>query len=383
MANWDAPRVSDGRITEEGLERLRARIGSYNRPSFYGLGPLHEAATRDAIRHFVRGIGDPNPLWVDREYAAKARWGGIIAPPTFLYSVYWTSGRTGGLPGVHGIHAGNDWVWRRPILLDDEITVQEQFTGLEEKHGEFAGRVFIQSSISTYRNQRGEVVAECKGWQFRAERRAARERGKYQREPHTYSAEELEAIDEQVLNEEIRGASPRFWEDVQVGDELPAVVKGPLSLGDIAAFEAGCIGGIAHGFALREYRRHPAFWYRDPGSGALEAVIRVHAASDTAGAAGLPMAYDYGSQRMCWLGHPITNWMGDDGFLKRLYGEVRRFNYIGDTTWVKAKVSGKSARDGEHLVELEVWAENQFEEVTAKGRAQVALPTSAPVWESF
>ena len=101
----------------------------------------------------------------------------------------------------------------------------------------------------------------------------------------------------------------------------------------------------------------------------------MHAASDTASAAGLPMAYDYGSQRMCWLGHPITNWMGDDGFLKRLYGEVRRFNYIGDTSWVKAKVSGKSAHNGEHLVDLEVWVENQGGEVVSPGEATVALPS--------
>ena len=70
MAEQEAPRISEGQITEEALERLRSRLGTYNRPSFYGLGPLHEEATRDSIRHFVRGIGDPNPLWVDAEYAA-------------------------------------------------------------------------------------------------------------------------------------------------------------------------------------------------------------------------------------------------------------------------------------------------------------------------
>ena len=95
------------------------------------------------------------------------------------------------------------------------------------------------------------------------------------------------------------------------------------------------------------------------------------------------MAFDYGSQRMCWLAHPLTNWMGDDGTLKRLYGEVRRFNYLGDTTWVKAKVTGKQVNNGEHLVDLEVWTENQVDEVTAKGHAQISLPTKAPNWESF
>ena len=373
--------IAEGKITEEGLARLRERLGTFNRPSFYGIGQYNEYAGKDSIRHFTQGMGDSNPLWVDEGYASKTRYGGIIAPPTFLYSVYWTSGRTGGLPGVHGFHAGNDWVWHRPIYLNDRITVQEQFTGLEEKMGEFAGRTFIQSSVSTYRNQRGEVIAHCRGWQFRAERRAARERGKYKREPYRYSAEELEAIEEAILTEEFRGATARFWDDVEVGDELPAVVKGPMSTGDIAAFEAGCIGGLAHGDALREFKRHPAWGYRDPDSGALEAVIRVHGATDTAGAAGLPMAYDYGCQRMCWLAHPVTNWMGDDGFLKRLYGEVRRFNYVGDTTWLKGKVTGKRQEGDEHLAEIELWAENQLHETTAKGKAVVILPSKAgPSW---
>ena len=109
----------------------------------------------------------------------------------------------------------------------------------------------------------------------------------------------------------------------------------------------------------------------------------MHAASGTANQAGLPMAFDYGSQRMCWFGHPVTNWMGNDGFLTRLYGEVRRFNYLGDTTWLKGRVSGKQIEGKDHLVDLEIWAENQLGEMTAKGRAQVSLPTRAPEWEGF
>ena len=328
-----------------------------------------------------RGSGTPTPLWTDHEHARKSRFGEIIAPPTFLYSVYWCSGRTGGLPGVHGFHSGNDWAWHRPIRLGDRITVQEQFTGLDEKKSEFAGRIFIQSSVATYRNQRSELIAECKGWQVRAERRAARERGKYKRQPYDYTAEEMEAIEEAVLNEEVRGATPRFWEDVQEGEELPAVVKGPLSAGDLSAFLAGCIGGLAHGNALREFKRHPAWGYRDPNSGALEAMIRVHDASETASAVGLPQAYDYGCQRMCWLGQLPTNWMGDDGTLKRLHGRLHRFNYIGDTTWIKGKVTGKRREGDDHLVELDIWAENQLKEVTATGNCTVSLPPKAgPSW---
>ena len=31
---------------------------------------------------------------------------------------------------------------------------------------------------------------------------------------------------------------------------------------------------------------------------------------------GAPGAYDYGPERCSWLTHHLTNWMGDDGFLR-------------------------------------------------------------------
>ena len=101
--------LESGKITPENVDRLRARLGSFNRPRQYGVGLFNEQASRDAIRHFCQGIGDANPLYWDLSYGQATKYGSIIAPPCFLYSVYWCSGRTGGLPGVHGFHAGNDW----------------------------------------------------------------------------------------------------------------------------------------------------------------------------------------------------------------------------------------------------------------------------------
>ena len=200
--------LESGNITQEGIERLRARLGSYNRPRQYGVGLFNEEASRSAIRHFCQGIGDSNPLYWDISYGQQSKFGTIIAPPCFLYSVYWCSGRTGGLPGVHGFHAGNDWEWYRPIYMDDKISVQEQFTGLEEKESEFAGKILIQSSVSHYFNQRGEVLGKTRGWQIRAERTAARERQKYTFEPYQYSRDEILAIQQAVLGEEIGAAIP-------------------------------------------------------------------------------------------------------------------------------------------------------------------------------
>ena len=372
--------LESGEITREGVEKLKARLGSFNRPRQYGVGLFNEQASQDAIRHFCQGIGDSNPLYWDLSYGHATKFGTILAPPCFLYSVYWTSGRVGGLPGVHGFHAGNDWEWFQPIRLDDKISVQEQFTGLEEKESQFAGKILIQSSVSYYYNQRGEAIAKTRGWQIRAERSAARERRKYNFEPYVYSRDEIAAIQEAVLGEEIRGNNPRWFEDVNLGDDLKPVVKGPMSHGDITAFVAGCIGGISHGIQLNEMLRHPSWGFTDPSTGALEAVIRVHDIKEAADSAGLPGAYDYGCQRCCWMGHLLTNWVGDHGFVKKMYVELRRFNVLGDTTWCKGKVTGKREENGEHLVDMDVWGENQRKEVTMKGTATVRLPSKLASW---
>jgi hypothetical protein len=66
--------------------------------------------------------------------------------------------------------------------------------------------------------------------------------------------------------------------------------------------------------------------------------------------------------------------MGDDGFLRNMYVELRRFNVVGDTTWCKGRVTGKRDENGEKLVDLEIWGENQRQEITTKGTAVVRLP---------
>ena len=110
------------KITEQGLEdlkrRLGVKIGSTAEPWCY-------EATRDNIRHYAHGIGDDNPLWCDPEYAAKTTHGGIIALPSFLYSTSRiVSGYVGGLPGVHAMWSGSNWVWHQHAKRNDVISTE-------------------------------------------------------------------------------------------------------------------------------------------------------------------------------------------------------------------------------------------------------------------
>jgi hypothetical protein len=91
----------------------------------------------------------------------------------------------------------------------------------------------------------------------------------------------------------------------------------------------------------------------------------------------MPGGYDVGPQRISWLGQLMTNWMGDDGFLKKLNVSLRRPNIFGDVSWCRAQIVDKRIEDGAHLIDLEVFVVNQLGETTARGNAVVELPSNA------
>ncbi len=368
-------KLSEGQITPKALEDWKKRIGVSLR-----IGNIfNEMASKDNIRKFVNGIGDPNPLYRDPEYAKTTRYGGLVAPPSFLYSIYptWV---LQGLAGVHGFHAGNDWEIYRPIKENDIITPECIFTGFDEKSSEFAGKLVMENQEARFTNQHGELIAKAGVWIVRAERKAARDAGKYSKLtlPHPWKEEELEKVEADCLAEEVRGSNPRYWEDVNVGDELKPVIKGPLGITDIIAF---CVGSSpieikAHGMALRLYRAHPAWAFRDPATGSWEPVYGVHYNKAAANFAGLPYAYDVGVQRNCWLLHLLTNWIGDDGWIKRSYAEYRKFVYLSDAVYVKGKVTKKYFDDnGEACVDVDTCAINQRGEDTMPGNSTLVLPS--------
>src|SRR5258706_3053194 len=82
-ADGEAPAsvAGHGRLTSAGIEKFREKVGldwPYNRWTTW-----NEEATRDGVRHYAYGFGDDNPLWVDPDYAATSRCGGVLAPPGF------------------------------------------------------------------------------------------------------------------------------------------------------------------------------------------------------------------------------------------------------------------------------------------------------------
>jgi len=368
-------RPPEGRITDEAMAAAKAMIGTYLRPE----GPFIQDVTIDSIRTYCNGIGDLNPLFRDLEYGRRSRHAAIVSHPTQPMA-YGYIGRTRwGFPGVHGFFAGNDWEFFRNWRVGDRINCLERVVGVEQKESKFSGKLVIQYTEALFLNQNDDLMSRVLGWCTRHERRASREKGKHEGvKTYQYTIEELEKIEALELEEpnRIRGGKIRYFQDVQVGEELDPIARGPLTAMDLKGFNVGVGRGLTHGLVLQNAQRHPGHYFRNPeAGGGIEYTGIGHQRSSTAQQVGVPSAYDYGPGRTSWLTTAVTNWMGDAAFLKRLRGEMRRFNIVGDTTWCKGKIARKYEKDGYALVDIDIWAENQRGEVTAPGVATVMLPS--------
>ncbi len=134
---------------------------------------IYEITKRD-IRRFAQAIGEPNPLYADEDYARQTKWGGIIAPPLFIFALAYedvpaTQLRADGLPieldiplpatravgGASAIELGE------PIKPGDTITVNKRVTDIYPKEGK-SGILYFTIIETTFTNQKSQFVAREK-----------------------------------------------------------------------------------------------------------------------------------------------------------------------------------------------------------------------------
>ena len=380
-----------GRITDEGIARLRARIGV---PEPHTAPPHYRRAGTDAFRNVAMAYGDDNPLWADPDYGGQTRWGGPIAPPPLV------GGDTligedevpevpadqrdlmkgDPLRGVHAFYSASAREWWAPLRPGLRCFRRNALVAVLDKPSEFAGRAVHEWTAQVFRDERGSVLSGQYRLMIRTERTKARERKKYDAiQPHRYSDEQIAEIDEQYARERPRGAEPRWWEEVSEGDEVGPMVKGPLTVTDMICWHAGMGMGLYAVRPLRlgaqNRRRIPRFFHRDELN-VPDVMQRVHWDPEYARRAGNPTTFDYGRMRETWLIHLCTDWMGDDAWLWKLDCEFRKFNYVGDTQWLRGTVTRKYLAAGERpAVDLDIRAENQRGELTTPGHATILLPS--------
>jgi acyl dehydratase len=374
-------RMPEALIDDAMIESMRARSGINLRIDH---SVNNEEATRVAVTKFAGGIGDINPLWTDAEQGRQSDYRAPVAPPSFVIGCF--SGIQFGWPGLGSFHSATDMDLIAPVYWYDAISATCRYDGFTgPRPSKFAGRMVTDHFTNTYRNQHGMKVAEIR-WQVvnyeRAVARSTRSERKPLIVPHPWTEEEIAGIERQVLAEAPRGAVPRMWEGVDVGEPLDSLTKGPIGLTDEVAFIAG--GGTpiprlkAHAASLADYAAHPAWSFRDPTTGAQEPIYAVHYNRAAANAMGVAFQYDVGFQRQCWQIHLMTHWVGDTGWVKHLASQYRGFVYLSDVVTLGGEVTGKEVdADGEHVVHVRTFARNQRGDDVMPGTATVALPTRA------
>jgi acyl dehydratase len=375
-----------GILSDESFARGRQRIGIHqplrNPPHNFEVG-------WDASRHFAFGYGDDNPLYCDPEYARKTRWGNLIAPPTFQY----TMGENLTPPpppeikallkgdpwaGLGSYQARMDFEWWRPYNSGDRLYQLRSVVGVLDKKSSFGGRTAHETLSLPHSNQDGQPVMIQRGTWINAERHTSKKTKKEKETAKPYTKDELAEIDACYEAETRRGAETRYFEDVEIGDEIDRKVKGPLTTTNIVVWHLGWgmqltpPGNFRLSYLIR--KKAPGL-YPENSLNIPDTVQRLHWEPERAQELGLPTSYDYGGLRETWLCHLVTDWMGDDAWLWKLYCEHRRFNFIGDTTWLTGEVVDKRQEDGRNEVHLEIRCTNQRGVVTSPGRAVVLLPT--------
>jgi acyl dehydratase len=381
-----------GRITDEAVELMRRRIGYSNPTVRSGVRqpPHWTVASHDAMRHWTQGYGDDNPLYVDGRYGASTRWGGQIGPPGFERTV--AESRPGpklppgeeretsrALRGVQLYHSGDDIRWYRPVRIGDWCMATSHVHDVQDKVSAFAGRSVIVTNLNRTWNQNRELISESQNWFVHAERRKVVESESLKGlrvEPASYTSEDIAEIEAAYDAEYRRGADTLYFEDLEAGQRLPRMVKGPVTVTDMINMHMGGgwfgYGNPALGLAYENRKRMRGFYTKNR-FGAWDVIQRVHWEEETAREVGVPLMYDIGPMRWSWLVHYCTNWMGDDSWLFHLRGEFRKFNYFGDTTWLDGTVRDVHLSEHGPAVDLELTATSQRGEHNIIGAATILV----------
>jgi acyl dehydratase len=355
---------------DEFVARTRELTGSEVRER----DPWNSEASADAIRHFAYGTDDGNPLWHDPSYAARTRYGKLVAPPAFLVSVLY--------PILHGapmeaplssLIGGLEFEWLRSVFVGDRLRAKSVQKDVYEKKSSSGRRLIFVISECTYWNQNDELVARAIGTMIRATQVGTELL--FERPIHRYSDEELKEIDKAFSEEKRTGNQKLYWEDVSIGQEIPQIVRGPLTIGDLVCWNAGLGPAYKAGrLGYLDLLKAPHAAVRNPVTGWRVKYSQQHEDLNLASQRGMPGPFDNGVMRFAWVCPVVTNWMSDEGFLQKLYVQVKTPNVYGDTTWYRGKVLEKTLEEGKGIVKIGISGVNQAGVTTTEGRAEVVLP---------
>lgn len=375
MTSFEMTKEEWNKTIDDYILEEQAKIGKPVATSIdipFSWPQAHKLVTEEAIKDFAWNIGDNNPLYNNPEYAKKTRWGGVIAPfGRFLHYIAETGSLAIGraIPGVNHLYGGTVYNYYDVVRAGDSFTIHDEYLGVAEKNvPDKPYRLLTMTSKRSYINQKGKTICDATGNTVITcvypgdvkDRKSSAVYGEIKKP--SYSKEELDTIhkhfEEDLAGKFRRGGEILYWEDVVEGEELKTLIKGPIDIVDVISFLCATgaqLGGSSTKWAImRNLLR-----LKDPDTNEWMPIQSFHFIDKVAQQMGMPIALAYAAQHEAYISQLVSNWMGDDGFVKQISHQQRKPCYHGDLIYVKGNVARKYIENGEHLVELNTWTENQ------------------------
>ena len=136
-----------------------------------------------------------------------------------------------------------------------------------------------------------------------------------------------------------------YYEDVNVGDEIPKLVKNCTT-------------------------QQLVMWAAGSGD-----MYPIHYDRDFAVGSGLPGIIVHGALKNAFLGQMLHDWLGEKGAIKKYNCQYRGMDVPGQDIICRGVITAKRREDGKSLVDLDVWTEKADGEKTSPGKATVILPS--------
>ncbi|MEA3223722.1 MAG: MaoC family dehydratase N-terminal domain-containing protein [Thermodesulfobacteriota bacterium] len=130
--------------------------------------PIVWEVERGKIRELAKAIGDPNPIYLDREAAVKEGYKDCPASSTFFtVPMMWCSS----MPGVINdlkinfamvLHGEEEYEYYQQVYPGDVITGKPKIAHIEEKTSKSGKKMDMVTVEIIYTNQKGEKVSKAR-----------------------------------------------------------------------------------------------------------------------------------------------------------------------------------------------------------------------------